>query len=105
MPTKSKSYALFGGATASLMIRQRGLCPACGTFLLHADHGPQSPSEWEQWTRTLTKAIRKAALVVDDAAGDDPTTRLMHTHCRQREQHQRQREIQHEQNKTSTRLA
>jgi hypothetical protein len=53
----------------------------------------------------LTKAIRKAALVVDDVAGDDPTTRLMHTHCRQREQHQRQREIQHRQNKASTRLA
>jgi RNA-directed DNA polymerase len=102
---RRRSYALFGGATASLMIRQRGLCSACGTFLLHADHGPQSPSEWELWTRTLTKAIRKAALVVDDVAGDDPTTRLMHTHCRQREEHQRQREIQHRQNKTSTRLA
>ena len=59
-------YAQFGGATASLMIRQRGLCSACGTLLLHADHGPQSPSEWEQWTRTLTKALRKTAIVVDD---------------------------------------
>ena len=28
---RRKSYALFGGATASLLIRQQGLCPACGT--------------------------------------------------------------------------
>jgi RNA-directed DNA polymerase len=86
---RRRTYALLGGTTASLLLRQRGRCPACGTFLLHADHGPQSPHEWEQWTRTLTKALRKTAIVLADANGDDPTTRLMHTHCRQQARRQR----------------
>ena len=29
--------------------RQHGRCPLCGQLLLHADHEPQSPQEWEQW--------------------------------------------------------
>lgn len=102
---RRKSYAVLGGATASLMIRQQGLCPACGTFLLHADHGPQSPHEWEQWIQTLAKAIHKTALVRGDAPGDDQTTRLMHAHCRQREHRRRQRRAQHEQKQTPTGLA
>ncbi len=88
---RRKTYSQIGGRTASLLLRQHGLCPACGTLLLHADRGPQSPHEWEQWTRTLTKALRKTALVLDADSGDDQTTRLMHTHCRQREQRRRQR--------------
>lgn len=79
-----KAYSQLGGRTASLLLRQRGLCSACGTLLLHADRAPQSPQEWEQWTRTLTKALRKTALVLGKAHGDDQTMRLMHTHCRQR---------------------
>jgi len=74
----------FGGTTASLLLRQQGRCPGCGTLLLHADQGPQSPQEWEQWTRTLTKALRKAAIVRDDPGDHDQTTRLMHAHCQPR---------------------
>ncbi len=88
---RRNAYSQLGGRTASLLLRQRGLCSACGTPLLHADHGPQSPQEWEQWTRTLTKALRKTALVLGEAPGDDPTTRLLHTQCRQHEQRWRQR--------------
>lgn len=40
--------------------------------------------EWEQWTRTLTRALRKTAIVLGEAHCDDPTThRLMHAHCQQ----------------------
>src|SRR4051794_34446268 len=60
---RRKAYSQFGGRTASLLLRQRGLCPACGTLLPHADHGPQSPQQWEQWTLTLTTALRKSAIV------------------------------------------
>ena len=86
---RRKAHAQLGGRTASLLLRQRGLCSACGTLLLHADHGPQTPLEWEQWSRTLTKALRKTAIVLGEVHGDDQTTRLMHTDCRPREQRQR----------------
>ncbi|MFF4927284.1 group II intron reverse transcriptase/maturase, partial [Kitasatospora sp. NPDC001261] len=36
-------------ATLRLMKAQNGHCPYCGELLLHADHEPQSPEEWEQW--------------------------------------------------------
>lgn len=101
---RRSAHAQVGGRTASLLFRQQGRCAACGTLLLHAEQGPQSPQEWEQWTRTLTKALRKTALVIGEADGDDPTTRLMHTHCRQREQRQRQRD-QRKQDRTPKGLA
>lgn len=82
----------------------RGLCPGCGTLLLHADHGPQSPREWEQWTRALTKALRKTSVVLGEVHGDDQTTRLMHADCRQREQRQRQT-VQRQQNRCPQGLA
>lgn len=78
------AFALLGGTTASMLLRQQGRCPACGTLLLHADHGPQSPSEWEQWIRTLTKALRRTAIVLGDPGGGDQAKRLMHAHCRSR---------------------
>ena len=93
---RRKAHAQLGGRTASLLLRQRGLCPGCGTLLLHADHGPQSPREWEQWTRVLAKALRKTSVVLGEVHGDDQTTRLMHADCRRREQRQRQ-PVQHQQ--------
>jgi RNA-directed DNA polymerase len=68
---RHKSHALLGGRTASLLIRQHRRCTACRAFLLHAEHGPQSPQEWEQWTRTITRAISKNALAMSDPDGDD----------------------------------
>ena len=87
---RRKTHSRLGGRTASLLIRQRGRCTACGALLLHAEHGPQSPQEWEQWTRTITRAINKNSLAMSDPDGNDQTTqRLIHTHCRARERLQR----------------
>jgi RNA-directed DNA polymerase len=36
---------------------QHGRCPLCRGLLLHADHEPQSPREWEQWLKVTRKAI------------------------------------------------
>jgi RNA-directed DNA polymerase len=74
---------------AGLRLRhaQRGRCPVCGDLLLHADHEPQSPHEWEQWIKVTRRAIRKHAITAHEVPGrsDDPVTfRLIHTHCHRR---------------------
>lgn len=80
-----------GGRTASLLLRQQGRCPACGALLLHAEHGPQSPRQWERWYRVLTKALHKSAIVIGKAhGGDQETTRLIHAHCQNRQRVQQQ---------------
>lgn len=64
--------------------RQRGQCPLCGQLLLHADHEPQSPGEWEQWIKVVRSAIRRQAITADQrpATPDGPVaSRLVHTHC------------------------
>lgn len=73
----------FGGQTATALRRQHGRCPVCDTFLLHADHGPESPTDYESWIRTITKALRRNALVrhVGQDGQHDQTPRLLHTHC------------------------
>jgi RNA-directed DNA polymerase len=68
-----------------LLHAQRGLCPGCGNVLLHANHEPQSPTEWEQWLTTVRKAIRRTALTTEDGSPPDDTARcLMHAHCARR---------------------
>ena len=84
-------HASAGGKTASLLLRQQGRCPTCGTLLLLADRAPQSPHEWEQWLRALTKAIHKTA-ITSEKTRDDDHTRLIHAHCRQRQRAQHQPE-------------
>lgn len=84
---RRSSYAKVGGATSTLLIQQRGRCAACGTLLLHADEEPQFPNDWERWSRTVTKAMRKKAITTVGAHGtsDDPTMRrLLHAHCTHR---------------------
>lgn len=70
----------------SQLLRQRGLCPLCGQLLLHADHEPQSPTEWEQWILVVRTAIRRQAVTVEHAAPTDDSgaSRLVHTHCARR---------------------
>lgn len=83
---RHKTYSLLGGSTASLLLRQHGRCPACGAFLLHADDGPQSPQEWEQWTRATGRALQRNALTMGTPTGPDQSMhRLIHTGCRTRE--------------------
>jgi RNA-directed DNA polymerase len=69
------------GATTLLLLRaQHGRCPLCGALLLHADHEPQSPHEWEQWHRTTRKAITRQIIAVYGKGLPDET-RLVHSSC------------------------
>ena len=67
-----------------LLKTQDGRCPCCGDLLLHADHPPQSPSEWERWVRVTGKALRKQSLSYRRRGGSGETShlRLIHTRCR-----------------------
>jgi len=67
-----------------LLKMQAGRCPCCGDLLLHADHPPQSPAEWEQWVRVTGKALRKQSLVFRkrDGSGETRSLRLVHVRCR-----------------------
>jgi len=72
-------------ATWHLLRRQRGRCPLCRGLLLHADHQPQSPEEWQQWHTATRKAIRKHAIdsVTDLGTPDGRVAyHLIHAHCR-----------------------
>jgi RNA-directed DNA polymerase len=75
-----------GRSTLRLLHKQGGRCPLCGDFLLHADHQPRSPEQWEQWIRTTRKAIRKQHIALAGQRGnpDDEQLRLVHTHCLRR---------------------
>jgi RNA-directed DNA polymerase len=64
--------------------RQHGQCPICGGLLLHADHEPQSPAEWEQWIKVVRSAIRRQAITADQRParpGGPGASRLLHTSC------------------------
>jgi RNA-directed DNA polymerase len=70
--------------TARLLKRQGGRCPACGELLLHAEHEPRSPREWEQWFMTVRRVLAKQH-IVEQVDGQDRTVyRLLHTQCRRR---------------------
>jgi RNA-directed DNA polymerase len=56
-------------------------------LLLHADHEPQTPSEWEQWVKVTRKAIRKQAIIAAAGHGmsdKHAALRLIHAHCARR---------------------
>jgi RNA-directed DNA polymerase len=70
-----------------LLQAQRGRCPLCRGLLLHADHEPQTPEEWETWVKVTRKAIRKHAIITDAGQGTSDKTdalRLIHAHCERR---------------------
>jgi RNA-directed DNA polymerase len=70
--------------TARLLRSQNGYCPACGQLLLHAEHEPRSPREWEQWFITVRRVLAKQH-VVEQVDGQDRTFyRLLHAHCQRR---------------------
>jgi RNA-directed DNA polymerase len=74
-------------ARLRLIQAQRGRCPLCQGLLLHADHEPQTPSEWEQWVKVTRTAIRRQAITVNAGFGTSDETvalRLIHTHCARR---------------------
>ncbi len=69
-----------------LLQTQAGLCPRCGELLLYAEHPPQNPREWEQWVRTVGKALAKRHLAYQRPGMSDGYTilRLIHARCRPR---------------------
>jgi len=70
-----------------LLQAQHGRCPLCRGLLLHADHEPQTPQEWEQWVKATRKAIRKQAVIVGAGRGTSDETvalQLIHAHCARR---------------------
>ena len=74
-----------GKVTLRLLRAQDGRCAICRALLLHADHQPQHPHEWEQWLATTRKAIVKQYIVVrEDGTADASKPRLLHTHCQRR---------------------
>jgi len=83
---RRKMTTPLGRSTLRLLHKQGGRCPLCGDFLLHADHQPRSPGEWEQWIRTTRRAIRKQHIAAAGQHGtsDDEQLRLVHTHCLRR---------------------
>jgi RNA-directed DNA polymerase len=71
-----------GNATLRLLQAQHGRCPLCGDYLLHADHEPDSPHEWEQWLAGTRKAITRHSLDLAVRGSDD--IRLIHASCHRR---------------------
>ncbi len=74
-------------ATWHLLRRQRGRCRLCRGLLLHADHQPQGPEEWQQWHTATRKAIRKHAItsVTGPGTPDERAAHyLIHAHCQRR---------------------
>lgn len=78
-----------GTDTLRLLHKQDGRCTLCGGLLLHADHEPQSPEEWQRWLTVTRKAIRKHAITATTGrhTPDKTTPCLVHAHC-QRNHHQ-----------------
>ena len=71
--------------TLRLLKAQGGRCPLCGDYLLHADHEPQSPEEWELWFIATRKALRRQALTLHSETRDQHH-HLIHIHCHRRHQ-------------------
>ena len=71
--------------------RQQGRCPICTGLLLHADDQPHSPQEWEQWLRTVRKAITKKSIVhTGHSPSNEVEQHLLHTDCWERIRRRRQ---------------
>ena len=68
-----------------LLQAQHGRCPLCGELLLHADHPPQTPPEWERWLVATRKAmVRNAITRREGGTPGETELRLVHAHCHRR---------------------
>ncbi|MFZ0159844.1 MAG: group II intron maturase-specific domain-containing protein [Kineosporiaceae bacterium] len=81
---RRKNQPLLDRSVLILLAKQKGRCPLCTGLLLHADHEPSSPTEWEQWHRVTRKAITKQYVTVEPGTGRSDGTRLVHSHCQRR---------------------
>ncbi|GAA3683522.1 hypothetical protein GCM10022224_055130 [Nonomuraea antimicrobica] len=78
---RTKNQLPMGRSTLRLLQAQQGRCPLCGDYLLHADHQPRSPIEWERWLAATRKAITKHAIATAEGDTLDHQVRLIHAHC------------------------
>jgi len=81
---RGKNPALLDRSVLILLAKQNGRCALCQGLLLHADHEPRSPTEWEQWHRVTRKAITKHHLIAHPDRSTPDGTRLVHSHCKRR---------------------
>jgi len=81
---RRKNQPLLDRSVLILLARQKGRCPLCRDLLLHADHEPSSPTEWERWHRVTRKAITKQYVTTQRDTGTPGGTRLVHSHCQRR---------------------
>ena len=81
---RGKNRPLLDRSVLILLAKQNGRCPLCRDLLLHADHEPSSPTEWEQWHRVTRKAITKQYVKTQRDTGTSDGTRLVHSHCQRR---------------------
>jgi RNA-directed DNA polymerase len=81
---RGKNRPLLDRSVLILLAKQKGRCPLCRDLLLHADHEPSSPTEWEQWHRVTRKAITKQYVTTQRDTGTAGGTRLVHSHCQRR---------------------
>ncbi|WP_225732395.1 MULTISPECIES: hypothetical protein [unclassified Nocardia] len=67
------------GSNASAVI-----FPLCGELIMHADHEPQSPHEWERWFRTFRRVLRKRHIVGQVDCRGRKFCRFLRAHCQRR---------------------
>jgi RNA-directed DNA polymerase len=81
---RRRNQPLLDRSVLILLARQKGRCPLCTGLLLHADHEPSSPTQWEQWHRVTRKAITKQYVTTEPGTSPPDGTRLVHSHCQRR---------------------
>jgi RNA-directed DNA polymerase len=71
--------------TLKLLRAQDGRCQLCGEDLLHAEHEPRSPHEWEQWFMATRRTLRRQHIVQRTHSNDERSSyRLVHAYCHRR---------------------
>src|SRR5512140_1952040 len=81
---RRKNQPLLDHSVLILLAKQTRRRPLCQDLLLHADHEPSSPTEWEQWHRVTRKAITKHHVTAEQDTARPDVTRLVHSHRRRR---------------------
>jgi RNA-directed DNA polymerase len=85
---RRRQHLPLGFAHLRLLQAQHGRCPRCRGLLLHAEHEPQSPHDWQQWLTATRKAIQRHAVTAETGPGtsdDVVAPQLLHAHCARRQ--------------------
>jgi RNA-directed DNA polymerase len=81
---RRRQHLPLGFADLRRLQAQHGCCPRCQGLLLHAEHEPQSPHDWQQWLSATRKAIQRHAVTAETGPGTSGGTvahHLLHAHC------------------------